>query len=224
MKRIFLPFLFLFLTISSIAQTRKTVSFDEGWKFFKGDAPGAEASSFDDKAWRSLNVPHDWSIEGPYDRANTTGRGGGYLPAGIGWYRKTFSLTSAYAGRKTFIQFDGVMANSDVWINGKHLGGRPNGYVAFEYDLTPHLKFGSENTIAVRADNSVQPASRWYAGAGIYRHVRLVTTSPVHVKQFGHFITTKDVSAKGATVNVQTEIAAPAGSNDLTVQTTIIAP
>ncbi|HEX8313953.1 MAG TPA: beta galactosidase jelly roll domain-containing protein, partial [Flavisolibacter sp.] len=187
MKRIILPFLCLIFSLVASAQVRKTLSFDEGWKFYKGDVPGAEASSFDDNAWRSLAVPHDWSIEGPYDRANTTGRGGGYLPAGLGWYRKTFSVPAADAGKKTFIQFGGVMANSDVWINGHHLGRRPNGYVAFEYELTPHLKAG-KNIIAVRADNAVQPAMRWYAGAGIYRHVRLVTTSPAYVKQYGHFV------------------------------------
>lgn len=165
MKRIFLPFLFFIFSLASTAQGRTTVSLDEGWKFYKGDVSGAEASLFGGKAWRSVNLPHDWSIEGAYDRAHVTGRGGGYLPAGIGWYRKTFSVPAADAAKKLFIQFDGVMANSDVWVNGEHLGKRPNGYVAFEYDLTPHIKFGEPNTITVRADNSVQPASRWYAGA-----------------------------------------------------------
>ncbi|HEY6914105.1 MAG TPA: sugar-binding domain-containing protein, partial [Paludibacter sp.] len=154
-------------------------NFDNGWRFLKADATSAEIPAFDDSQWRKLDVPHDWSIEGPYDMTNPTGRGGGYLPAGIGWYRKSFILNESEAQKKFFIEFDGVMANSDVWINGFHLGKRPYGYIGFSYDLTDHLKFGKNesNVIAVRADNSIQPASRYYTGAGIYRHVRLVTTN-----------------------------------------------
>src|SRR6266536_5291511 len=151
---------------SAPAQVRITTSFDSDWRFLKGDSPGAEKADFDDSAWRKLDVPHDWSIEGPFDEKNPTGGAGGFLPAGVGWYRKYFSLPAKYAGRRVFIDFDGVMANSDVWINGFHLGRRPYGYVSFQYELTDHLNFGNKpNVIAVRADNSGQPASRWYAGA-----------------------------------------------------------
>lgn len=204
---------------------RKVVAFEDNWRFIKEDVNGAEKQDFDDKSWRTLSVPHDWSIEGPYDRANSTGRGGGYLPGGIGWYRKAFTIPAADANKKIFIEFDGVMANSDVWINGHHLGQRPNGYIGFRYDLTPHLNKGKANVIAVRADNSVQPASRWYTGAGVYRHVRLITANPVHVAQWGVFITTKDVSAKSAAVTVKTAIEnKSAASKTITLQTTIVGP
>ena len=158
----------LFFSVALNAQNGRTISpFDDNWKFFKGDATGAEQTSFDASTWTDVKLPHDWSIYGPYDRNNTTGSGGGYLPSDIGWYRNSFSLTNKDAGKKFSIEFDGIMANSDVWINGHHLGKRPSGYVSLSYDLTPYLKFDGVNLIAVRADNSIQPASRWYTGAGI---------------------------------------------------------
>jgi beta-galactosidase len=169
MKRVLIPLVLVVFALAAPARgadspARVTTSFDPDWHFLKGDAPGADQPAFDDAAWRRLDVPHDWSIEGPYDRANPTGRGGGYLPGGVGWYRKHFSLPEAAVGRRVFIEFDGVMANSEVWINGTSLGKRPYGYVSFRYDLTGHLKFGigGDNVLAVRADNSAQPASRWY--------------------------------------------------------------
>jgi beta-galactosidase len=188
-------------------QSRVTISFDPDWRFFKGDAPGAEKPEFDDTGWRSLDVPHDWSIEGPFTKEDPTGGAGGFLPKGIGWYRKHFTLPAGSESRRLFIQFDGVMANSDVWINGFHLGRRPYGYASFYYELTGQLNFGAKpNVLAVRADNSEQPASRWYSGAGIYRHVRLVITSPVHIVHWGTFITTPQVSAIQATVHVRTTV------------------
>src|SRR5215469_1542266 len=187
---------------------RATLSFDSDWRFIKGDPIGAETVALDDTKWRTLNVPHDWSIEGPFDEANPAGAAGGFLPTGIGWYRKHFILPSKNSERRVFIDFDGVMANSDVWINGFHLGKRPYGYVSFRYELTGHLNFGStqSNLIAVRADNSGQPASRWYSGAGIYRHVRLVVTNQIHLENYGTFITTADVTAEHATVHVQNTV------------------
>src|SRR5262249_12376280 len=142
-------------------------------------------------------VPHDWSIEGPFDETHLTGQGGGFLPAGVGWYRKHFT---APANRRVFIEFDGVMANSEVSINGRLLGKRPYGYVSFRYDLTPYLKSG-DNVISVRVDNSNQPASRWYSGAGIYRHVRLIVTDPVHVDRWATFVT-----ASASKVHVSTAV------------------
>ena len=186
---------------------RVTSSFDSDWRFLKGDAPGAERPDFDDSAWRKLDVPHDWSIEGTFDEKNPTEGAGGFLPAGIGWYRKRFTLPADYARRQVFIDFDGVMANSDVWINGFHLGRRPYGYVSFRYELTDHLNFGNKaNVIAVRADNSGQPASRWYTGAGIYRHVHLIVTNPAHIQHWGTFVTTPQIANDKATVRVQTEV------------------
>jgi beta-galactosidase len=185
---------------------RVTQSFDAGWRFFKGDVRGAERPEFDDSSWRLLDVPHDWSIEGPFDEQNPTGKAGGYLPAGFGWYRKHFIAPAAHSGRRVFVEFDGVMANSDVWINGKHLGKRPYGYISFGYELTKYLAFGVQNVIAVRADNSGQPASRWYTGAGIYRHVRIVSTDPVHIEQWGTFVTTPQVTNTSAKVNVRSTV------------------
>ena len=190
------------LLAATLAQARTTIPFDGNWRFLKGDAPGAEKPDFDDTAWRTLSVPHDWSIEGPFDQANPTGAAGAFLPGGVGWYRQSFSLPANDATRSVSVEFDGVMANSDVWINGFHLGQRPNGAVSFAYDLTGHLKFGGTNVLAVRADNGSQPASRWYTGAGIYRHVRLVVASPVHLERWSTFVTTPRVSAGEATVHV----------------------
>ncbi len=196
------------VTAQSNNTPRKIESFDKTWLFFKGDASGADKTTFTDDAWRKLDVPHDWMIEGPYAESNPTGRGGGYLPADIGWYRKHFELDAADAAKKVSIEFDGVMANSDIWINGYHLGKRPYGYITFNYDLTSHLNFGKgkTNVIAVRADNTLQPASRYYTGAGIYRHVRLIYTDPVHIDTWGVFVSTPKVSADQATVHIKTTV------------------
>ena len=192
---------------------RLTQSFDSAWRFLKSDAPGAEQPAFADAAWRPLDVPHDWSIEGPFAQTNPSTGLGAWLPSGIGWYRKHFSVPENSAGRRVFIEFDGVMANSDVWINGFNLGHRPYGYVGFQYELTGHLNFGgADNVLAVRADTSAQPASRYYFGAGIYRHVRLVTTDPVHIAHWGAFVTTPQVSAAQATVHVQTTVTNQSGA------------
>jgi beta-galactosidase len=202
-------------------------SFDADWRFFKGDAPGAEAAEFDDAAWRRLDVPHDWSIEGPYDRDAPVGRGGGYLPAGVGWYRKHFKLPADDATRRVFVEFDGVMAHSDVWVNGQLLGHRPFGYASFRYDITPHVKFGddAENVLAVRADNSRQPASRWYAGAGIYRHVRLVASEPIHIAPWGVFVSTPQVAADAAAVNVAADVVnGSAGIAPLVLRISVLDP
>lgn len=198
---------------NQVKQVRLITSFDNDWLFLKSDAAGAEKPSFDDALWRRLDVPHDWSIEGPFAENNPTGKGGGFLPAGIGWYRKHFKLPASYANQKVFIEFEGVMANSDVWINGAHLGKRPYGYVSFRYELTKHLDFGDDksNVIAVRADNSGQPASRWYTGAGIYRHVRIIVTDQVHIDHWGTFVTTPYVASDRATVRVESTVVNQSG-------------
>jgi beta-galactosidase len=126
-------------TPGAVERTRKIIPFDNDWRFLKGETAGAEVPTFDDSQWRTLNVPHDWSIEGPFDQSNPTGGAGGFLPAGVGWYRKHFTLPDYGAQARIFIEFDGVMANSDVWINGFHLGKRPYGYVSFHYELTGHV-------------------------------------------------------------------------------------
>jgi beta-galactosidase len=187
------------------AQSVGRENFDANWKFHLGDLPHAEQSSFDDQKWRNLNLPHDWSIEGSFRPDNPSGHQGGLLPGGIGWYRKSFSL-SGIKEKKYFIVIDGAYKNSTVYINGRLLGLRPYGYATFQYDMTPYVQEG-ENVLAVKVDNSKQPDSRWYTGAGIYRHVWLDTSSPVYVSQWGTFVTTPKVSSKEAIVNVVTTIA-----------------
>lgn len=199
--------IYAFATSGKIyAQSRVTTPFDADWRFLKGDSENAQKTDFDDAAWQKLNVPHDWSIEGPFDAKSATRGQGGFLPSGVSWYRKHFQVSGKDTARRFFVEFDGVMGISDVWINGVHLGQRPSGYISFEYDLTPHIKFGGENVIAVRADTSLQPASRWYTGAGIYRHVRLVSKAAVYIPQHGAFVTTPQIDEKQATVQVSTEV------------------
>jgi beta-galactosidase/beta-glucuronidase len=184
---------------------RERRNFDNAWKFYLGDAPGAERPGANDGAWRKLNLPHDWSIEGPYSASNAAGTA--YLPGGIGWYRKTFQLDESVRGRKVFLDFDGVYRDSDVWINGHLLGHRPYGYSSFEYELTPYLNFGgAANVVAVRVDHSVIADSRFYTGSGIYRHVWLTVTAPVHVAHWGTYVYTPVVEQSRAVVSVETAV------------------
>jgi beta-galactosidase len=182
---------------------RASALFDFGWKFHLGELPGAEAPGFADSEWRTLDLPHDWSIEGPYDEKAVTGGPGGYLPTGIGWYRKTFTVPASSAGREVAVQFDGVYEHSTVWVNGHEVGTRPYGYSSFIYDVTPYLSPGlGPNVIAVRVDNSQQPNSRWYSGSGIFRHTWLVVTDPLHIAPWGITVTTPEASSQAATVKI----------------------
>jgi len=162
-------------------------------------------------------------IEGPFESTCPGGSGAGYLNAGIGWYRKEFKLPEDIQDKRVFIEFDGVYMNSDVWINGVHLGNRPYGYSSFQYELTKHLKFGDEkNVLAVRVDVQ-QPCSRWYSGAGIYRNVRLTVTDPVHIAHWGTYVTIPDVSESKATVRVETKILNQSTSaRKVTLETVIV--
>jgi beta-galactosidase len=193
------------LVVGAQAQPSKTVSMDADWRFSKGDQSDAHQPNFDDSKWQSVDVPHDWSIEGPFDAKNLTGGGGGFLPSGVAWYRKHFTVQAGQFNKRVFIEFDGVMANSDVWINGVHLGKRPYGYVSFGYELTEHIKLGSDNVLVVRTDTSQQPASRWYTGAGIYRHVWLVETGVAYFDKWSTFVTSPTVTKTSATVRVSSE-------------------
>jgi len=187
-------------------QPRVIQQFTTGWRFIQADATGAEQPSFNDSSWKPVTLPHDWAIAGPFTEDAASRGAGAFAPTGIGWYRKTFTVPAANASptaaRRTFVVFDGVMANSDVWLNGQLLGHRPYGYVSFVYELTPHLHPGA-NTLAVRVDDSQQPASRWYPGAGINRQVRLITTSDTHIVPWGTFVTTPEVSAASATIHIR---------------------
>ena len=156
------------------------------------------------------------------NRLPRAGSGGGYINAGTGWYRKEFKLPGNVQGKRVFIEFDGVYMNSDVWLNGVHLGNRPYGYSSFQYELTQHLKFdGERNVLAVRA-RVQQPCSRWYSGAGIYRHVRLTVTDPVHIAQWGTYVTTPEVSENEATVRVETKIQNQSGSPQQVMLETVV--
>ena len=173
------------------------INIDANWKFSLTDTAGADKPGFNDNHWRTLDLPHDWSIEGAFDSAAATRGGGGYLPTGVGWYRKHFILPKEAAGRLQWIEFEGVYQNSDVWINGHHLGHYPNGYMSFCYDLSLYTRKG-ENIISVRVDNSFQPNTRWYSGSGIYRHVWLHIADRLHVAQWGTYITTPTVDFAAA--------------------------
>ncbi|HEY4380702.1 MAG TPA: glycoside hydrolase family 2 TIM barrel-domain containing protein [Acidobacteriaceae bacterium] len=188
-------------------EVRSRESFDFGWKFLKGDAAGAQMPGFMDAGWRDVDLPHDWSIEGPFGQNEPSGGTGGYLPTGVGWYRKKFHVAGADRGRVVTLEFDGVYQNSEVWINGQYLGLRPYGYVPFAYELTPHLKYDAENVVAVKVDNSRQTNCRWYSGSGIYRHTWLLKTNELRVAYWGTFVTTPRVTKDAAVVEVKTRVA-----------------
>jgi beta-galactosidase len=196
---------------------------DSGWKFFLGDPNGAEARSYADGSWRTVNLPHDWSIESAPNKDNPSGAGGGFFPAGTGWYRKTFTAPADWKGKRVSVEFDGVYRDATVYLNGHKLGTHPYGYTSFSFDLTPELDFSATNVLAVRVDNSAQPNSRWYSGSGIYRHVRVIATDPVHVARWGVFVTTPEVSDNAAKVSVSARIANDSAEETaVTVQTTLI--
>ena len=177
------------------------------WKFKLGDVAGGQDVTLDDSRWRTLTLPHDWSIEGAFSKDNPATPGGGALPGGVGWYRKSFSVPLSEKGKLMFIDFDGIYRNSEVWINGHYLGLRPYGYCSFRYELTPFLNYGNEpNVLAVKVDNSQQPNSRWYSGSGIYRNVWLVTTDKIYVEHWGTAVTTPEVSEQQARVVIHTTV------------------
>jgi len=195
-------------TENALAQTdieRKQL-FNNNWKFMLGDISTENTSNFDDSGWRTLDLPHDWSIEGTLDQNNPMGNDGGYFPAGIGWYRKTFTLPASWKDKRVSIYFEGVYMNSEVFINGKSLGIYPYGYSTFSYNLTPYLKLNAENVVSVRVDNSKQKNCRWYSGSGIYRHVWIIVTDPIHVAQWGVTVSTPEVSSEKATVQIKTMV------------------
>lgn len=185
-------------------QVRIKESFDFGWKFRPDSAHAAMMPGFSDAGWEDIQLPHDWSIKFAFDR--NAGGAAGFLPGGIGAYRKSFYVPASYRGKKISVLFDGVYHQSKVFINGHFLGFHPYGYTGFEYDLTPYLKFGGENLLAVRVDHSDSPSSRWYSGSGIYRHAWLQIVSPVHVATWGTYVTTPSVTQSAAEVKVITTV------------------
>ncbi len=201
---------------------RETLNADAGWKFLLGNPASAESASFDDAGWTAVDLPHDWSIAGPIDEKNPTAGGGGFFPAGIGWYRKSFTAPAEWKGKRVSVEFEGVSKNATVYLNGEKLGFHPYAYTSFRFDLTPHLKIGERNVLAVKVDDSEQPSSRWFSGSGIYRHVRVIVTEPVHVAPWGVFVSTPEASADTAKLVVRTRVENASGSAaPVTVRTTI---
>ena len=186
MKKIFC--LVCVLCALTTLQARERQNFDAGWLFLLADSAQMSDADYQDSWWRRLDVPHDWAIEGDFYVSNPSGASGGALPGGVGWYRKHFSINQeSITNNRYFLEFDGVYMNSTVYVNGQKAGFRPYGYSSFEYDITPYVHEG-DNVVAVRVDNSDQPNSRWYSGCGIYRHVWLTKTHPIHVRHWGVYV------------------------------------
>ena len=196
--------LLVIMAIACGATARERINFDKGWRFALADSVQMSALDYNDSKWHTLNVPHDWAIEGDFSASAPSGNSGGALPGGIGWYRKTFTVDNADKGKMMYIDFDGVYMNAKVWINGTLLGQRPYGYSSFRYDITPYIIYGGKNVVAVRVDNSDQPNSRWYSGCGIYRHVWLNKTARIHVAHWG-----THVVAEGNKVKVDVTVDNP---------------
>ncbi len=196
--------------------------FDHDWKFLQGDPGGAEAANYDAAAWRTIEVPHDWSIEGKMDPKSPAGGSGGFFPGGIGWYRRSFTAPAAWSGKRVTVEFEGVYMNATVYLNGHELGTYPYGYTSFFFDLTPHLQSGANHVLAVRVDQSKQRNSRWYSGSGIYRHVWLHITGPVHIAPWGVFVTTPEVGAARARVSVKTRVANESGNSSRFMLRTVV--
>ncbi len=216
--------------------TDRSRLFDTDWKFYKGELSGAEVPEFDDSQWRTLDLPHDWSIEdlpgqkdgevvGPFDKKSIGLFYTSYTIGGTGWYRKSFIVEKAYQGKELSIYFDGVYMESDVWINGHHLGSHKHGYTPFYFTISDHLNPpGQQNTIAVLVRN-IGENSRWYSGSGIYRHVWLRMTDPLNIPVWGVFVTTPEVSEEKSTVEAVVSIVNNGGSSaEFTLKNTIFSP
>jgi len=209
--------LFLIIGISACASVDnpdsfKPINIDSDWQFHLGEVENGESPDLNTQNWRVLDLPHDWSIEGEYSQEHGTDWQSGSLPAGIGWYRKEIDWNPEWEDKKIKIHFEGIYLNSDVWINGHHLGHRPNGYIGFEYDLSDYLRKG-KNIIAVRVDHSKPLTGRWYTGSGIYRHVWLKVKNPVYIENYGVHFVTPEVSRENANFEVSVDIQNQAKEN-----------
>jgi beta-galactosidase len=215
----------------ALAQSpRVTTLFDAGWKFHRGGAQYAEQADFDDAAWRSVDLPHDWSLEDlpgrttPFDPDAIGQVSTGFTVGGTGWYRKSFTLPQAVTGKRIVVRFDGVYMNPEIWINGESLGSHPYGYTSFWFDISDKIKIPGTNVLAVKVRNEGE-TSRWYSGSGIYRHVWLEVLDPVHVAQWGTSVTTAEVSAASARVTARARVQNDSGAETVvTVSTSIIGP
>ena len=198
--------IFAIAGLSAPLRARQTVPLDQAWQFHLGDVPGAEAAAFQAKDWQRVELPHDWSIALPIDEKAPSLGGGGFFQNGIGWYRQAFAAPKSWGGQRISLELDGVYMNATIWLNGVELARHPYGYTPFSCDLTAHVRVGATNVVAVRVDNAQQPNSRWYTGAGIYRHVRLVVTDPVHFVDDGTFVQTKTLSESSASLQISWEL------------------
>ena len=183
--------------------TERSQNFDDNWRFYLGDASGAEQPTFDDSQWRQLSLPHDYSIEQEYTQSGEAESA--YLLGGTGWYRKNFTLDKAMEGKEVRLDFDGVYMNATVYVNGHEVGTHPYGYTPFSFDITDYVKVGEVNTIAVKVDHKT-PSSRWYSGSGIYRSVYLTTTDKVHVDLNGVKVETPDLAKGNQNTNIKTTV------------------
>jgi beta-galactosidase len=189
----------------------KNDSFDSNWKFHLGGAQRAEQPEFADSGWKTVNLPHDWSIEdlpgtqSPFDPDAISQVSGGFTTGGTGWYRKTFMIPDSMKSKIATLLFDGVYMNAECWLNGHYLGSHPYGYTSFHYDLSKLLKYGENNVLAVKVINEGEN-SRWYSGSGIYRHVWLTLDEPVHIPLWGTQVTTHGVTGKSAELKVKTKV------------------
>jgi hypothetical protein len=206
LKNAFLTCLFLLFASISFSQLHfgESLKINDNWKFRKGDTKEAALPGFDDGKWRTLDLPHDWSVEGPY--SPTFASATGYLPGGVAWYRKNFEIPAEKYGKRVYIYFEGVYRNSELYINGKSVGIRPNGYISFYYDITSLVKSGEKNSIAVRVDHSKSADSRWYTGSGIYRDVYLIYANPVHIAPWGVYFSSRESDENLHLARVQTSL------------------
>ncbi len=206
---IFLTIFILLLSATTFAQEGNNVRvnqlFNFDWKFQTGDLPDAINPDFNDSAWRKLDIPHDFQFEQVWDK--TASRGRGFKAVGIGWYRKTFKADASWKGKQILLDFEGIMLNGEVWVNGKKIGAAEYGYLGFESDISEIIKYDADNVVAVRATTGEPGNSRWYTGGGLFRDIHLVVKNRVSVARHGVYITTPKISDQSAEISVQVEVA-----------------
>ena len=227
MKRtqlVLLIFIFI-ISVSLTAQVSfgKAEKINENWKFTLNNPDKAESTIIADKDWQDVDLPHDWSVKGQLSLSLASCSG--FLPGGIGWYRKVLQIPQEKTGQKVYLYFEGVYNRSEVFVNGKSVGKRPSGFISFMYDATPFIQFGKENVIAVRVDHSLSADARWYTGSGIYRDAWLVYANPIHIAQWGVYTFPKAVTSSQATLSVEVELENGSASNsNLIIQNELISP
>ncbi|MBI1342306.1 MAG: beta-galactosidase, partial [Terrimonas sp.] len=216
---------------------RNTTDLQSGWYFIKKDIPDGARNEMDEKDWKQVSIPHDWAITGPFSKENDlqvvqvkedgeqkemlrSGRTGGLPYSGVGWYRKHIVFDKADQGNHFSLEFDGAMSHAKVYVNNRFVGEWPYGYASFCFDITPFIRYGEDNVIAVRLENQ-EGSSRWYPGAGIYRHVRLVKTNPVHIAHWGTFITTPEISAEKALISIETRVEGVKATDNIQLVTSL---